>query len=450
MTKKDKLYQVTESTIYHKNKPYITQRGNNFENHIVNQLKEIFTDDSPYNDVDLYKFTNFIQNIDSGIIRSTLMYYEKETGRNLLDDIDNKLNKNWNFGAKFASFRLKEKLYSIDKEYSDRALNNFNCIEKYKYSKDVKQGVMSDVIRDISYLIFFESPHNIKLLKNKKVINEIISFCENIDYADDIKDELKKNINNPSKLLINIKRLHERNESYAVLKYSSKKVAKTTNINGKIDGSFEQGKTGDCWLLAGVISLLGKKSGINALNSLLTFDKNSNSVTVHLKGVNKSYTITNEEIQNAKHLSNGDGDIRAIELAVDKYLYELACTNSKYSLKSDINGNDIDTVYKILFGDNVKHIKSYEEAIKENFNDANKVFCIGSNDNNVDTKTIENALINSKGQPVDFITGHAYAIKGSDNKYVYLINPWDSKETLRITHKRLKMLNCDYGMCNLK
>lgn len=137
-------------------------------------------------------------------------------------------------------------------------------------------------------------------------------------------------------------------------------------------------------------------------------------------------------------------------MAVDKYLYKLACTNSKYSLKSDINGNDIDTVYKILFGDNVKHIKSYEEVIKEDFNDANKVFCIGSDDNNVDTKTIENALINSKGQPVDFITGHAYAIKGSDNQYVYLINPWDSKETLKITHKRLKMLNCDYGMCNLK
>lgn len=296
MVKNGNLYQVTESTIYHNNKPYITQRGNDFENHIVNYLKEIFTNDSPYNDIDLFKFTNFIQNIDSGIIRSTLMFYEKETGKNLLEDIDKKIDKNWNFASKFGSFRLKQQLYSIDKGYSERALQNFNCIEEYKYGGDVKQGVMSDVIRDISYLIFFELPDNIKLLKNKKVINEIISFCENIDYGDDIKDELRKNINNPSKLLINIKRLHERNESYAVLKYSNKKVAKTTNINGKIDGSFEQGKTGDCWLLAGVISLLRKKSGINALNSLLTFDKNSNSVIVHLKGVNKSYTITNEEI----------------------------------------------------------------------------------------------------------------------------------------------------------
>lgn len=45
-------------------------------------------------------------------------------------------------------------------------------------------------------------------------------------------------------------------------------------------------------------------------------------VSVNLKGVNKTYYISKSEIENAKHLSSGDEDVKAIELAVEHYRKE--------------------------------------------------------------------------------------------------------------------------------
>ena len=72
------------------------------------------------------------------------------------------------------------------------------------------------------------------------------------------------------------------------------------------------------------------------------------SVTVTLKGVNKIYTISKEELESNIQLSSGDGDVRALEIAVNKYFEEERGVRDRL----DINGNWMTTAYTILVGDN--------------------------------------------------------------------------------------------------
>ena len=78
--------------------------------------------------------------------------------------------------------------------------------------------------------------------------------------------------------------------------------------------------------------------------------------------------------------------------------------------------------------------------MNEKFNDFNKAFCLGANQFETPYGETLEALLNSKGEPVDFVTGHAYAVVKADEEYVYLVNPWDSKEVLRVTHEKLEKL----------
>jgi len=82
----------------------------------------------------------------------------------------------------------------------------------------------------------------------------------------------------------------------------------------------------------------------------LSVDSNGN-VTVELKGVEKKYVISAEEIEKSNHLASGDPDIRAIELAVDKYLKELAyemTDNGDIDFSSaDLNGEYSDFAFQV-------------------------------------------------------------------------------------------------------
>lgn len=96
------------------------------------------------------------------------------------------------------------------------------------------------------------------------------------------------------------------------------------DYDGEI-GDFMQQSTGDCWLLSGILSLNATKEGRKILEEALTFNPD-NSVTVHFKGLNVSYTITPEEILEAQALSesynrtytSGDNDVLIFELATEK------------------------------------------------------------------------------------------------------------------------------------
>jgi len=65
------------------------------------------------------------------------------------------------------------------------------------------------------------------------------------------------------------------------------------SIDGEI-GTFGQGGTGDCWLLAGLISLNSSQYGRQLIKDSLNVN-NDGSVTVTFKGIGKSYPIRNCE-----------------------------------------------------------------------------------------------------------------------------------------------------------
>lgn len=106
-----------------------------------------------------------------------------------------------------------------------------------------------------------------------------------------------------------------------------------------LDGNFEnfkQGQKGDCWLLS---TLYGIKKA-HPDYKFTTPDGNGN-VTVELKGAEKSYVITKEELDNAiaqkessifydktNVYADGDKDIVAIELAVEKFRKETLENNN--------------------------------------------------------------------------------------------------------------------------
>lgn len=100
------------------------------------------------------------------------------------------------------------------------------------------------------------------------------------------------------------------------------------NINREIEPS-KQGELADCYFLAQINALAGTDFGKSAIKNSIT-DNNDGSYTVSLKGADKSYKISKQEMLYAKTLtqddynvySKGDDDVLLLELAFEKYYLE--------------------------------------------------------------------------------------------------------------------------------
>jgi len=106
-------------------------------------------------------------------------------------------------------------------------------------------------------------------------------------------------------------------------------------VDGEIK-DFEQGARGDCYLLAGLASLSHSEQGRKAIKDAVSVDEKTGNVTIEFKGINKSYTITPEEMKAAREskvmteyqdgqkrlapeYAKGDNDLLAFELAAKKF-----------------------------------------------------------------------------------------------------------------------------------
>ncbi len=203
----------------------------------------------------------------------------------------------------------------------------------------------------------------------------------------------------------------------------------TTKINGKIDRNFEQGGVGDCWFLAAIKGISRNPKGLKILNDSIKVNKNG-TVTVHLKGVDKTYTISQKEIDNAKELSSGDGDVRALEIAVNRYFRDDYKT--KYGNTASFDGNYEHVAYDILIGQRQSR-QFYDKITNEvidKFNDKEQVYCVSAHG---DKKNIE---VKSTSNTEGILTkDHAYTVAHVDSKYVYIINPWDTATELKVDRK---------------
>lgn len=198
--------------------------------------------------------------------------------------------------------------------------------------------------------------------------------------------------------------------------------------NGKIDAGFNQGYVMDCWLLSAIKSVSINPKGREMLNDLISLDDKGN-VTVQLKGVKRTYTISKEELKGANEFAQGDLDIRAIELAVNKYLHEIGDHGGNKNNEAKINSSRYDiysgmyrmsTPYYILFGKTlVDDSKTNKETIEK----------IKSGEYSTVVLSYNNC------QPQEgYMKHHIYAVTGADDKYVYLSDPYSPDIKCSITH----------------
>ena len=213
--------------------------------------------------------------------------------------------------------------------------------------------------------------------------------------------------------------------------------------NGKIDADFAQGVVGDCWALAGIKALAMNPKGLDILNNSLKLDKNGN-IQITLKGVNKTYIITKSDLEKYKSkYSYGDADIRALEIAIDKYMQENGNTLLGLidnNMKKDINSNKTTLLYYLLTGkgkenaiDNaIQNIDGFvhtDEEIDE-YNKQDKIIVVRT------SSFINNKYLNGGKDLI--MSNHAYTVVKSDKDYVYLINPHNTSRTFPITRSDYK------------
>ena len=237
----------------------------------------------------------------------------------------------------------------------------------------------------------------------------------------------------------------------------------TTNpsgVNGEIDEYIEQGGTGDCWLLTGVLALNSTEVGKNIIKSSITANADG-SVTVNFKGVGVSYTISLDEIK--KHdtddikndaYSNGDNDMLVLELAVEKLKNDIASGKVKLDViensyegyngeNGEIEGGFAQQLLYFLTGEEsitatAKYIRAPQTP-----NDPAQTFIPESYINKIFNEALENGntaitfglydgthsakLTNGKDYKLPLGRGgHALAITNLTKDTVTFVNPWDS------------------------
>jgi len=225
------------------------------------------------------------------------------------------------------------------------------------------------------------------------------------------------------------------------------------HIDGVI-GKFEQGNTGDCWLLSGVRALANTKKGAAAIKNSISQGKNGN-VTVKLKGYGESYTFTPAQINEAEgRLSSGDDDVRVIEMAMEKHRQKLI--NNGYNFL-EVNKNDvIDPSSPLNSGTEDEILEALTGKIAEiyatgmNFTDAKGDWV----KNSLSVKETDKYLSLIKKNPNKYAattsfrhekgpmeTAHSYSIRNVDDYSVTVVNPYDSSKDEKIL-KPIFLGNC--------
>ena len=322
------------------------------------------------------------------------------------------------------------------------AINKNNVIDVmqcYKANNDNKDH--NSLISDIMEEYGLDINERIKYVKH--IFNAIIEVfkADNI-YVDDIVEKFNVELvyqkgtwkpANSERLDCLIEELMDRKEGTWASPQSE-----NIPYNGKIDRDFKQGTTGDCWLLASIKAISKQPRGLQILNNMIKVQSNGD-VSVTLKGVNKTYNFTKQEIEAHTEYATGDLDVRIIEMAVNKYFEEERGVNGS----PDINGNREHIAYYILTGKGHRNFLSdsygripdmwFTDKQIDNFNKPNHVAVVAAHGDKSDVH-----LKSTSGSDAILTTGHAYAVSRSDSKYVYLINPWDSSTEIPVDRKTFK------------
>ena len=221
--------------------------------------------------------------------------------------------------------------------------------------------------------------------------------------------------------------------------------------NGKVDESFKQGNIGDCWLLASINSIAATPKGAKILNDSLKVNDDG-SIDVTFKGLNLTYNVSADELKEKKgKYSTGDIDVRAIEIAAEKYFKEHPDEIGRESVNTIENGGRAAYAYEMFLGKGGPSFWSgtlgeiaakpfiINDELIENIKDPNFICTVGCG--TVGGKGKELSKIEAEdeyGNSVKIMTDHSYSAINADDEYVYLTEPSGKYGTIKMTHKSFK------------
>ena len=396
---------------------------------------------------------NVKNRINNENVFNVLDDYEKQTERNLIDDL-NSIKNPFYIDERDS---LIDHVYQSIKNFDD---NNLSAVGKYVSNKVQKELENSDkekilenldLLNDNTITYFFEE-NNKKYSVHKGFLEELndklgedfalevahklsdLALGSGFDndglflFTEDIKKDIKSHPNDLRKLDVDFMRLG--NRKIIDTKETRFNAYKFSYIppNGKLDCPFSQGHIGECSIVSEISAFLEKPKGKMFLESLLSYNKKNGNITVNLAGVNKKYTFSTEYLKTLKSFTNGDGDIRAIEAAVDTYLKENAYKNRNEKAYDITIGNDANTLFEILAGNSTYYWYPSFDDFSIDFNNPNKAYSIAINKNDYYYTGGTKAFSKNKEYTALFET-HAYAVVMSDKDAIYLLDPNDKNNT---------------------
>jgi len=245
------------------------------------------------------------------------------------------------------------------------------------------------------------------------------------------------------------------------------KLEDTAYANREIGVSLQQNN--DCWLLSSLNALNTTKKGKEYIKEAIQVNDDG-TYAVNLKGINKTYTITPQDLKDNKSLiSHGDTDVKLVEIAVLRYNRELIKTNqasdheydyTSFTGKESTEENPLKgggTPYQALYyltgkTSKVKTIPKYANTDKVEK---------GTYIQNDEVKKYLDNIMNNKGEYAaccfftnnkkseGITTQHAYAIKRVEKNNVIITNPWNSALEFSISRKKFMQTLEDFTVCDL-
>lgn len=311
--------------------------------------------------------------------------------------------------------QFKEHVDKITKDNVEEVLDDY----KENYQKSLFSAIMEE--RGLKF--------NTRADYCRKVFNQLILKAKNKEvYTADIEKRFNKEIDyqkntwskaDSERLDLIVKELRRR------ISVGPRPVGETSS-NGHID-DFKQGNFGTCWLLASLKALSLSPKGAQIIKESVK-ENPDGTVTVTLKGVGKSYTFSKEEIDGNSHLSLGDLEARAIEMAFTSYYEE-------QRFDKDIEGGSLCQATELLVGRTAEMKRQITPQDIEKFNDPNHVIYVSAHDSGNDIKVKEFSAECVDGSVGIIHKNHAYAVRGADKDNVYLINPGDSSKAIKLPIK---------------